>query len=142
MGEGWTLWWNALLANPPRRPTSASDVRTGPFDPPEFAGLQDWPDLQQIVQTRAREAYQWSTMRQQAALRAGLPSDMRANEVVSALEGEMGRPVHPFNLTLVILPVLDDEVRDVGPQRYIVPERVCLVPRWSRILHTLVRAVA
>lgn len=63
---------------------------------------------------------------------------MRINEIVSALEAQLGRPLANFSLTLVILPVLDDEVRDLGHDRYIIPERIWLSPALPEILRSLI----
>jgi len=53
------------------------------------------------------------------------------------LERELGRKARPFSLDFVLLPVRDDQVRPIGPDRYLVPEGVCDGPRWPELLRGL-----
>jgi hypothetical protein len=59
---------------------------------------------------------------------------MRTGRVVAKLERELGRQARPFSLDFVLLPVRDDQVRAIGPDRYLVPERLHDGPRWPELL--------
>ena len=43
----------------------------------------------------------------------------------------------PFSLDFVLLPVRDDQVRAIGPDRYLIPERLHDGPRWPELLRAL-----
>ncbi len=50
----------------------------------------------------------------------------------------IGRQVKPFSLESIVLPVLDDQVRQV---RYLAPRRVCDGPGWRDILRPSITAL-
>jgi hypothetical protein len=83
------------------------------------------------------QAQDWHNARMTAGLEAGLHSDARIGQVVAGLERELGRKTRPFSLNFVLLPVRDDQVRPIGPDRYLVPESVCDGPRWPELLRSL-----
>jgi hypothetical protein len=58
--------------------------------------------------------------------------------LVQEVERSLGRPVKPFVLELILLPVRDDEVRRVHETRYLVPEQVYDGPGWPDVLRPLV----
>jgi hypothetical protein len=62
---------------------------------------------------------------------------MRTVQAVHDLERELGRPVMPFELDFVILPVRDDQIRQTRPDRYLIPERLRDGSRWPQLLRDL-----
>jgi hypothetical protein len=139
LAAGWLAWWQALAgASPPREPLDLS--RPPPeltFMGPNVAGLASWPALQRIVAARWREAKDWHDQRKIAGLADGPPHDMRTVQAVRALERELGRRVKPFELDFVLLPVRDDQIRQIRPARYLVPESLRDGPRWPQLLREL-----
>jgi len=151
MAEGWAAWWDAVvrqapepLGGPPsvRRLVQELAGRGNPlpdltYHPPDFDGLRRWPYLREVVLGRWMEAYQWQRDRRRtwADPTLRLPDN---GAVVRDVERWLGRPVRPFRLELIVLPVRDDEVRRVWDERYLVPERVYEGPGWPDILQRLV----
>jgi hypothetical protein len=107
--------------------------------PPDYTGLAGWPALQRVVAARWHEATAWYRARERAGLAAGHPHDLPAVHAVRELERELGRPVKPFELDFVLLPVRDDQIRQLRPGRYLVPERLRDGPRWPQLLRELLR---
>jgi len=152
MAEGWAAWWDVEVRQPPegpsRLPSSVAqlvgelDGRGYPrpdfsYRPPDFDGLRRWPYLREVVALRWMEALRWQGGRKRTAVGLGLRSPDNGR-VVGEVERWLGRPVRPFRLELIILPVLDDEVRRVWDERYLVPERVYEGPGWPDILQRIV----
>ena len=139
LAAGWLAWWHALAGvTPPRGPLDPS--RPPPelvFMGPDPAGLAAWPALQRVVAARWGEAKDWHDRRKRAGLAAGPPHDMRTVQAVRGLERELGRQVKPFDLDFVLLPVRDDQVRQIRPDRYLVPESLRDGPGWPRLLREL-----
>ena len=141
LAAGWLAWWQALAGQLPlREPLDPSRlpsalVFTGP---PGFTGLAGWPVLQQVAAARWHEATAWHSQRKRAGLAAGPPRDMRTVQAVHDLARELGRPVKPFELDFVLLPVRDDQIRQLRPGRYLIPERLRDGPRWPQLLRELV----
>jgi hypothetical protein len=139
LAAGWLAWWQALAGVPPLRAPLALS-RPPPelvFMGPDPAGLAGWPALQRVVAARWREAKDWHDRRKRAGLAAGPPHDMRTVHAVRGLERELGRRVKPFELDFVLLPVRDDQVRQVRPDRFLVPESLRDGPDWPRLLREL-----
>jgi hypothetical protein len=139
MAEGWVDWWHAVVSVP--RPDPLAGVLAGPdlsFAPPDFAGLDRWPGLREVVARRWLEAHERHTARKGAAIRAQGPPRAVEPRVVREAERSLRRPVKPFVLELVVLPVRDEEVRRVHENRYLVPERVYDGPGWAGQLAPLV----
>jgi hypothetical protein len=139
LAAGWLAWWQALAGAPPlRAPFGLS--RPPPelaFMGPDPAGLAGWPALQRVVAARWREAKDWHDRRKRVGLAAGPPHDLRTVHVVRGLERELGRRVKPFELDFVLLPVRDDQIRQVRPGRFLVPESLRDGPDWPRLLRGL-----
>ena len=139
LAAGWLAWWQALAGAPPRRvPLDLS--RPPPelvFMRPDLPGLADWPVLQRVAVARWREAKDWSDRRKRAGLAAGPPRDLRTVHTVRDLERALGRRVKPFELDFVLLPVRDDQIRQVRPDRYLVPESLRDGSRWPQLLREL-----
>lgn len=145
LATGWRAWWLALVGTPPLREPLDPARLPGELafaGPPDFGGLAQWPALQRVAIARWRDAAGWNVSRLRAGLAAGLGHDLRANHVVRDLERELGRPVRPFELAIVVVPVRDDQVRPLGPARYLVPERVHDGPGWPRLLRDLMLPLA
>jgi hypothetical protein len=139
LAAGWLAWWQALAGTPPlREPLDPS--RPPPelaFTGPGAAGLAGWPVLQRVVAARWHEASRWHDQRKRAGLAAGPPHDLRTVHAVRDLERELGRRAKPFELDFVLLPVRDDQVRRVRPDRYLIPESLRNGPLWPRLLREL-----
>ena len=73
-----------------------------------------------------------------AGFEADRSGDDRIGRVMAELERELGRKGRPFSLEFVLLPVRDDQVRQIGPERYFVPERLYDGPQWPGLLRGLV----
>lgn len=139
LAAGWLAWWHSLIGLPPLSPPfdPARSLPPLAVSPPDFPGLALWPALRRAVSRRWRQAYDWHNARKKAGLDAGLHHDRRTSHVVAELEHELGRKARPFSLDLVLLPVRDEQVRAVGADRYLVPERVHDGPRWPDVLRGL-----
>lgn len=139
LAAGWLAWWDSLIGLPPLSPPF--DLARPPallaFMTPDFRGLAAWPALQRAVTRRRKQAQDWHTARKKAGLEAGLYHDARTGRVVADLERELGRKARPFSLDLVLLPVRDEQVRQAGADRYLVPERVHDGQRWPGLLRGL-----
>jgi len=128
LADGWREWWVGLVrALHPRQVY----VDYGPL---EFEGIAGHPGLHRVVRRRWREAEQWHRARKASAP----PPSPVNNEVVSDVERELGRPVRPFVLSFLLLPVTDDEIRPLPGDRYLVPEHVYDGPEWRDWLRPLV----
>ncbi|KAA2261728.1 hypothetical protein F0L68_15910 [Solihabitans fulvus] len=140
----WLGWWRALAEAPRRTPPFNPERRQGEaaFIPPDFTGLAEWPRLRQLVAGRWEDAYQWHTARKRAARGPAGRGDDRTGQVVADIERELGRKALPFSLDLVVLPVVDDEVRRLGGDRYLVPEAIADGPSWPSALRALVTPIA
>jgi hypothetical protein len=144
LATGWLAWWQALAGTPPlREPLDPS--RPPPelaFMGPDPAGLTGWPALQRVVAARWSEAGDWHNRRKRAGLAAGPPHDLRTVYAVRDLERELGRRAKSFELDFVLLPVRDDQIRQVRPDRYLVPESLYDGPRWPGLLREILIAHA
>ncbi|MGD0603710.1 MAG: hypothetical protein ABSA53_08945 [Streptosporangiaceae bacterium] len=133
LAAGWLAWWQALAGQLPlQEPLDPSRLPselafTGP---PDFTGLAGWPVLRRVAAARWHEATQWHSQRRRAGLAAGPAGDLRIVHAVHDLERELRRPVKPFVLGFVVLPVRDDRIRPLRPGRYLIPERLRAGPRW------------
>ncbi|GES27485.1 hypothetical protein Aple_103850 [Acrocarpospora pleiomorpha] len=142
LAEGWLAWWRSLVTAPST--TLPLDRQNPPvawsFTPPAFSGLHGFPALRQAVAGHWEEAHRWHSAQKSVGLASGLHlhEKVPTGQVVAEVENELGRKARPFSLELVVLPVRDDEIRPVGPYRYLVPERVHDGPRWPGLLRSLV----
>lgn len=122
LGEQWRRWWRSLVRTP--------GLTDGP----------DGPELRDVLARRRDEAHAWHVARSAAgaarfdpARRAGAGGD-----VVREVERATGRPVRPFEVDILLIPVRDDVIRRVSQGRYLVPERVYDSRRWPVWLRDLV----
>ncbi len=146
LATGWLAWWHSIVAmrqwdaqRPPPLPPAFA------LSPPHFGGLAQWDSFRNVVLRRWREADAWSQARKEAGYRLFQQQLERhrrpavdLSRLVQRVEKELGRRVAPFHLELVVLPVLDDEIREAGEGRYLVPERVYESSRFVGWLRPLV----
>ncbi|MEV5721116.1 hypothetical protein AB0L41_45240 [Amycolatopsis mediterranei] len=145
LAEGWLWWWRALLARPSltRSLKSPDTADLNRLSPPDFEGLAGYPTLRHVVSTRWVEANAWHSARKRAgieafrAARAQGPG--REGAVVRAVEAEIGHKVGPFSLRIIVLPVLDQQIRSAGSTTYLVPELVHASGAYDDWLRELVR---
>jgi hypothetical protein len=140
MADGWLVWWDSVLqAGTPGFSPATGLLRPDlSFSPPGFEGLDPWPAFRQIVLRRWRRAHDWHTERKRSGIAQHIPPEPKDTLLVQEVERSLGRPVKPFVLELILLPVLDDEVRRVHETRYLVPEQVYDGPGWPDVLRPLV----
>lgn len=149
LAEGWMVWWETAIHQPPPDPALAmvpvaemdGVLLRAPdlsFMAPDFDGLRRWPFLREVARARWLEGHQWSGERKRAGVRRRLPLRPDNGRVVADVERALGRPVRPFLLELIVLPVRDEQVRRVTDARYLVPERVYEGPGWPDLLQRMV----
>lgn len=153
----WLTWWAAIARDDdtvgarPDLDVLARDERLGPgvdgglcvVVDRRFAEFRRWHGAR-----KERGVRQWHEMLEQAGAhrwRAARrddgsfrPDPLRETHLVADLERRLGQKAPPFVLDLVLLPVRDDVVREVRPDRYLVPERVYDGADWPRLLEPLV----
>jgi len=151
LAEGWLFWWHAVVSQPePASPFPQEDLaELGRFGPPGFSALDAYPDLQRVVAARWEEANTWHSARKRAGVKAfvsAVASHGRGPRaegvVVRSVEAEVGHEAAPFRLRIVVVPVLDEEIRSVGGGAFLVPERVHGTDAYTTWLRALVRALA
>jgi hypothetical protein len=147
LAGGWLWWWKALLARPAQsgRPVSEFMADLARFGPPDFDGLIDYPELRQVVTARWSEANAWHSARKRAgveAFRASSGQHGREGAIVRAVEAEIGHKAAPFELRIIVLPVLDSEIRPAGSLTFLVPERMRVTSAYADWLRQVVRALA
>lgn len=151
LAEGWLFWWRALLSQPeltaPFTPDDIAELER--FGPPGFSGLAAYPQLQRIAAARWEEANAWDTARKRAgiaAFRSAVasrgPGAGTEGAVVRSVEAEVGHKAAPFQLRIIVVPVLDEEIRSMGGGAFLVPERVRGTDVYDRWLRAIVRALA
>jgi hypothetical protein len=132
--EGWLFWWRAVLADRLR------------LSAPLFEDLTDYPELRQVVTARWRAANAWHTARKRAGIEAFQAARGRAagreGTVVRAVEAEIGHKAAPFTVRIIVLPVLDEQIRSAGDVTFLVPERMYVSDGYEAWLRRLVRALA
>lgn len=155
LAEGWLYWWHAVVSRPEASPPFTPDdlAELGRFGPPGFGGLDAYPDLQRVMVARWEEANSWHSARKLAGVEAFRSAFVRQDQdqgrgpraegvVVRSVEAEVGHKAAPFNLKIVVVPVLDEEIRSVGDGTFLVPERVRGTDAYTTWLRALVRALA
>jgi hypothetical protein len=146
LAEGWLWWWRTLLNRPdPLPPRSPGDVaELNMFSPPDFPGLADYPALRRVVSARWSETNEWYSNRKRAVVMdfQAARGPGREFEIVRAVEAEIGRKAAPFSLRIIVLPVLEQEIRPVDASTFLVPERVRATAGYDDWLRELVRALA
>lgn len=128
--EAWTAWWTHLLETW----ASNEDSPGTEFD------FSAWPGLRDVVLNRLDEARTWSHTRQQMRSSESQSEERtRTANVVKRLERELGQKAPPFRVSFLVLPVLEDELRPVRVNHYLVPERIYRGAAWPAVLRDLIR---
>ncbi|MBB4927017.1 hypothetical protein [Kitasatospora kifunensis] len=144
LAEGWLAWWRMTLdIHLPPRPKSPEEFVPPPGGPPDFSELAAHPQLRRVVTARWPEFRELPSEAMRAALPQPDPGDRNPDgAVVAAVEAELGHRAAPFELQLLLLPVIDEEIRSLGSHTFLVPTRVYGSEAYKRWLHRLVRALA
>ena len=108
---------------------------------PDPLGLAGLPALAAVVTERHQQAVDWHSARRSAELARHVPPPAVNSDVVLAVEQTIGRPVRPFHLNFLLLPVRDDVIRRVDESRYLIPERIYDGPRWAIWLRDLLTRI-
>ena len=112
----WHTWWDSLVAAVGPRPA---------LEDPVLAGF---PELLGVVERWRPAVARWRNSRER---RAPAPHGILEVKLINEVQVSVGGAAVPFQLTVVVLPVDDDDIRPLGADRYLVPERVYLDPgRW------------
>lgn len=112
----WHTWWASLVAAVGARPA---------LDDPVLAGL---PELRRVVEWWRPAVARWRGSRGRGA---HAPHGMLEVDLINEVQASFGGAAVPFQLAVVVLPVDDDDIRALGADRYLVPERFYLDPgRW------------
>jgi hypothetical protein len=113
----WHTWWDSLVA-------AVGAARPAPDDP-VLAGL---PELRCVVERWRPAVARWRGSRGRGA---PAPHGMVEVDLINEVQASFGGAAVPFQLAVVVLPVDDDDIRPLGADRYLVPERFYLDPgRW------------
>lgn len=124
----WHTWWDSLVAAVGARPA---------LDDPVLAGL---PELLGVVERWRPAVARWRGSRGRGA---PAPHGMLEVDLINAVQASFGEAAVPFHLTVVVLPVDDDDIRPLGADRYLVPERFYLDPgRWRAWLELVATALS
>ena len=142
--HGWRGWWELLVAADPPDPLlgpAAVDILRGLVGP-EFTGLGGWPHLRALARRRWWDALAWHEDRKRRGVAefTTRPDHPARQILTEALRRTLDGTQPPVELDLVLLPVVDDEIREVPhghPRRYLVPERVVDSPQWPQRLERL-----
>jgi hypothetical protein len=145
LAEDWRSWWHGLVGLPRWHPErSAGPPPQLAYGPPDFSGIAGRTELHRVATARWEEANKWHSRRKLAGVRRFQQQRPQPNEslLVREVERSLGRQVPPFDLEFVLLPVRDEEIREVTPTRYLVPEAVYDGPGWVAWLRPLVVRLA
>jgi hypothetical protein len=140
LGPDWLGWWRTVVDLPQwtyersDRPPPQMD-----FSGPDVLGLARWPALQRIAARRWPEALRWHHKRSERDLPPRLPPSPHVGLAAREVERELGRPLRPIRIELVVLPVRDGTIRRVSEERYLVPERIFDGPRLAEWLREELR---
>jgi hypothetical protein len=126
--EQWDGWWRQLLEGGgfwPEHldPNDFARIRHDPdiaklhywparFATPDFPGLDGSPELQSLVRSHFREAFDWCGARKYEWAAVEMSRSRVALEwgIVKAIERALGRSARPFRLDLRVLPIAGDYV--------------------------------
>jgi hypothetical protein len=142
LGRAWLGWWRTVI-DLPRWTVERSG---GPppqldYSGPDVLGLARWPRLQRIARRRWPEASRWHHERSERDPSRCLPPSPHIGLAAREVERELGRPLRPIRIELVVLPVRDGTIRRVGEERYLVAERIFDGRRMSEWLREELRHI-
>ncbi|WP_123557618.1 hypothetical protein [Micromonospora sp. HM5-17] len=140
LGAEWLGWWLSLV-DPTRQPIRSGADLEPAYDTPDPLGLAPYPALRRIVAQRWPEARDWHAARQRAGYERPGPTSAISGTVVYEIERSLGRPLRPFSVEFILLPVRDEVIRRVDAEHYLVPEQVHDSPRWTIWLRNLVSRI-
>src|SRR5262245_39032610 len=132
--DHWLGWWHSLVTPGQSLPDPHPEPAYGTPDP---LGLAPYPALAALVARRWTQARQWQTA---ATPQPALPH-MTINNVVREVEATAGRRLLAFKAEFFVLPVRDDAIRQVTPERFLVPHRIYDTPQWADWLRDLVTRI-
>jgi hypothetical protein len=128
LGAEWLGWWFSLVAPERRLHAPVFDAEPA-YGTPDPLGLAPYPALAAVVARRWPEAMRW-TRRHRAR-------SMMVGQVVTEVERDLGRPVAPFSVEFIMLPVRDEVIRQVSQVRFLVPDPAVAGPGWTDWLRDL-----
>ena len=135
LGTEWLGWWYSLVAPERRLHPPVLDAEPA-YDTPDPLGLAPYPSLAAVVARRWPQAIRWQADRQRVRRQPDLAS-AAVSQTVAAVERNAGRPVAPFSVEFLVLPVRDEVIRQVSPVRFLVPEPAMEGPGWTGWLRSL-----
>jgi hypothetical protein len=136
----WLGWWHSLV-DPAARGVPPGRMLEPAYDTPDPLGLAAYPLLAAIVTRRWQQASEWHHERQRKYIEAQLPPSPMISKQVAAFERALGRRVRPFTVEFVLIAVRDEVIREINPQRYLVPDKVYDGPNWAGWIRDLVARV-
>jgi hypothetical protein len=141
LSRAWVLWWTAIVQRGVMTTPDGSVSFSGEWAAvalPDFAGLGQWPALQSVVRARWMEAKRWHDARKRRALQGDRstlfgPSLTRTGAKLDEWGRRLDREV---SIELLVLPVVDDEIRTVGENRCLLSESLYGSPAFDETLAT------
>ncbi|MEO3743769.1 hypothetical protein [Plantactinospora sp. B5E13] len=140
LGEEWLGWWLSLV-DPTRQPVRPENTLEPADDTPDPLGLAPYPTLRRIVARRSGEALDWHTARRNLEFERHPPGSPVTSSIAYETERSLGRPLRPFSVEFVLLPVSDEVIRRVDEEHYLVPEQVYDSHRWPVWLRNLLTRI-
>jgi len=135
----WLEWWHSIIDHAERPPLLPPDPSLEPaFDTPDPLGLARLPRLGAVAARRWTDYLEWRNEHYRDWRTRRTEPNPETGNVVRAVETELGRKLRPFELRFSLVPVRDDRILRVEPNRYLVPERVYGSARWPAWLRTLI----
>lgn len=137
LAAAWSTWWTAIIAGgviPTPRGTTISGEWVGMMEP-EFSGLAPWPALQSLARARYGEAKAWHDAREREGMRRILEHPPPSLPGVGPTLERWGmRLGHEAVVELLVLPVIDDEIRPIREDRLMVSEGAYRSPGFAERL--------
>lgn len=140
LGAEWLGWWLSLV-DPTRQPVRPRADLEPADDTPDPLGLAPYPALRLIVARRAGDAGDWHNTRRDRDFERHVPGSSVTGTVANEMERSLGRPLRPFNVEFVLLPVRDEVIRRVDEEHYLIPEQVYDSHRWPVWLRNLLTRI-
>lgn len=140
LGAEWLGWWLSLV-DPTRQPVRPRAGLEPADDTPDPLGLAPYPALRPIVARRAGDAGSWHNARRDRDFERHVPGSSVTGGIANEMERSLGRPLRPFSVEFVLLPVRDEVIRRVDEKRYLIPEQVYDSHRWPVWLRNLLARI-
>lgn len=139
LAHQWSAWWLTLCNLPPWSPDSGGPPPQITHSGPDFVALTGLPSLRELMVRRWPEVFRWRTERGRAGTHEGQPN---VRTLIAEIEQRLGRPVRPFDVSIEVLAVDDQEVRQVSEATFVVPEHIRDGAGWSDVLRGLIEPFA